>query len=317
MAIREGKWRCPYCSSVNRGADLACPGCGAQRDEDVRFFLEDDAPEVTDEQLLARAQAGADWLCAFCSTSNTPEARSCVQCGAEKGSSPSREVREIRDSRPLARPVAAPAGKGGRGCLVALVALLLLGLGFCGVASWLALRKTADTVRVTGLAWERSVQVQALRTVRESAWRDAVPRGARVVSRSREQRSTERVQTGTQRVKVGVRDKGNGFFEDVYEDRPVYRERPVYDEKVTYDAERWVDARNEEARGGDRRPRWPDVRLGRNERESGRQERYLARLQGARRSYEMELPQSRWEQLEEGRSYEAVVQGGSRVIELK
>jgi hypothetical protein len=31
----------------------------------------------------------------------------------------------------------------------------------------------------------------------------------------------------------------------------------------------------------------------------------------------MELPLSRWEQLEEGRRYEAVVQGGSRVLELK
>lgn len=317
MAIREGKWRCPYCSSVNRGADLACPGCGAQRDKDVSFFLEDEAPEVTDEKLLARALAGADWLCAFCSTSNIPDAASCVQCGAERGTAPSRQEREIRVSPPPARPVAAAAGRGGRGCLAALVLLLLLGLGFCGLATWFSLRKTSDTVRLTSVSWERSVQVQALRTVRESAWREAVPSGARVVARSREQRSTERVQTGTQRVKVGVRDKGNGFFEDVYEDRPVYSERPVYAEKVTYEVERWVDLRNEQARGGDRRPRWPDVRLGRNERESGRRERYRAQLQGARRSYEMELPQSRWEQLEEGRSYEAVVQGGSRVIELK
>jgi hypothetical protein len=187
----------------------------------------------------------------------------------------------------------------------------------CGLAAYFSLRKTPDTVRVTGFAWERSVQVQALRTVRESAWRGSVPSGARVLSRSREQRSTERVQTGTRRVKVGVRDKGNGFFEDVYEDRPVYSERPVYDEKVTYEVDRWVDARNEEARGGDRRPRWPDVRLGRNEREAGRRERYVARLQGARRSYEMEQTQSRWEQLQEGRSYAAVVQGGSRVVELE
>ena len=55
MAIREGKWRCPYCSGVNRGAHLACNGCGATRDKDVTFFLEDDVPEVTD--LPARARA--------------------------------------------------------------------------------------------------------------------------------------------------------------------------------------------------------------------------------------------------------------------
>lgn len=318
MAIREGKWRCPYCGSVNRGADLACPGCGAQRDKDVSFFLEDQAPEVTDEKLLARARAGADWLCAFCSTSNAPEAAACVQCGAERGTSPSRPEREVRpEPPPPPRAAAAPAGRGRSGCLVALVALLLLGLGFCGLAAWFSLRKSSDTVRVTGFAWERRLEVQALRTVRESAWRDQVPSGARVLSRRREQRATERVQTGTQRVKVGVRDKGNGFFEDVYEERPVYSERPVYGEKVTFEVERWTVVRNPEARGGDRRPRWPDPALQRGEKETGRQERYLARLQGRQRAYEMELPQARWEQLEEGRSYEAVVQGGSRVIELK
>ena len=53
------------------------------------------------------------------------------------------------------------------------------------------------------------------------------------------------------------------------------------------------------------------------EKESGRQERYRVQLQGRQRSYELALPQARWEQLEGGRSYEAVVQGGSRVIELK
>jgi rubrerythrin len=39
MAVREGKWRCPHCSAVNRGADLACGGCGATRDQHVTFFL--------------------------------------------------------------------------------------------------------------------------------------------------------------------------------------------------------------------------------------------------------------------------------------
>jgi len=85
MAIREGKWRCPYCSIVNRGASMACPGCGATRDEHVAFFLEDDAPEVTDEALLARARAGADWLCRFCGASCPPALERCRNCGAERG----------------------------------------------------------------------------------------------------------------------------------------------------------------------------------------------------------------------------------------
>lgn len=314
VAIREGKWRCPYCSSVNRGAELACLGCGAQRDKDVEFFLEDEAPEVEDQKLLALANAGADWLCQFCQTSNRPDATACVQCGAEKGTSPSRPVRDLR---PQAQPVAAPAKGGGfKGCLIAFVVLLVLGMGFCAVTLFFSLRKTSETVTVQGHEWERSVSLQALRTVRESAWENEVPKGARVVSRSRQVHHTEQEQTGTRRVKVGTRDKGNGFFEDVYEDQPVYRSRDVYAVKVSYDVEKWVDLRNLEAKGGDRRPRWPDVSLGRGERESARKESYVVLLQGSK-LYRMELEQARWEQLEDGQRFEAVIQGGSKVLELK
>src|SRR5881628_1312412 len=92
MAIREGKWRCPYCSVANRGAAMACSGCGATRDKGVAFFLDDDAEEVTDAALIARARAGADWLCTFCGDANAPERDHCRNCGAERGASPSRPV---------------------------------------------------------------------------------------------------------------------------------------------------------------------------------------------------------------------------------
>src|SRR3989442_15810063 len=108
MATREGKWRCPYCSVANRGAAMACTGCGATRDKDVAFFLEDDAEEVTDDALIARARAGADWLCTFCGDSNAPERDHCRNCGAEKGSAPSRPVREVAGGQPA--PGAASAG---------------------------------------------------------------------------------------------------------------------------------------------------------------------------------------------------------------
>jgi hypothetical protein len=317
MAIREGKWRCTYCSSVNRGAELACAGCGATREKDVAFFLEDEAPEVTDEALLKTAHAGADWLCPFCQTSNRPDAARCVQCGAEKGDAPSRPVRDVPAAppRPAAAPRPASASKG-RGCawVAALVGLLLL--GFCAVGLWQSLRKSEETVTVAGFEWARSVKVEALRTLRESAWENELPAGARVVSRTRAVHHTEQVQTGTQRVKVGTRDLGNGFFEDVYEERPVYRSREVYAQRLTYDIERWTLARNLEARGGDRRPRWPDVRLARAEREAGREQRYTVVLQG-QREYRLDLPEERWAGLQAGQRLQAVIQGGSRVIELR
>ena len=65
MAIREGQWRCPYCSTANRGRELACAACGATRDANVEL-LEQEAPEVVEQTLIPQARAGADWLCAFC-----------------------------------------------------------------------------------------------------------------------------------------------------------------------------------------------------------------------------------------------------------
>src|SRR6185503_12853819 len=159
MAVREGKWRCPHCSVVNRGAGLACRGCGATRDEHVSFFLDDDAPEVTDEALLNQARAGADWLCEYCSTSNAPEVKRCRQCGAERGTSPARAVRELADAVPPPAPAAAPVSISMSIKVVfALVALLLL--GFC----WRSIRKSEETVTVVGFEWQRSVDVEAFRT---------------------------------------------------------------------------------------------------------------------------------------------------------
>jgi hypothetical protein len=245
-----------------------------------------------------------------------------VQCGAEQGTSPSRPVREIPDAALPAAPLslaapAAPKPPRSRGCLAAFVLLLLLAMGFCATLTYFALRKTNETLTVAGFEWQRSVAVEAFRTVRESAWENAVPGGARVVSRQREVHHTDQVRSGTRRVKVGTRDKGNGFFEDVYEDRPIYSGRDVYAVKITYEVERWLPARNLEAQGGDRRPRWPDLSLGSNEREARRTESYVVRLAGTAKTYRMEMPFARWEQLEDGRRYDAVIQGGSKVLELK
>ncbi|MCL4817981.1 MAG: hypothetical protein KJ067_02535 [Vicinamibacteria bacterium] len=315
MAIREGKWRCPHCGRVERGANAACQGCGATRDENVAFFLEDEAPEVTDEAQLQRARAGAEWLCPYCDTSNPAPAKKCGQCGADREGDRARAVREIPLAPPPV-PLAAPAPRSG-GCLKWIVVLLVLGFAFCAGLGWLAFRETDEPVTVEALTWSRSVEVEAWQTVREEGWLDERPSGARVVDRWQDVRRTERVQVGTERVKTGVRDLGNGYFEDVYEDRPVYDEREVRDTRARWDVDRWVKVRTERAEGGAGDERhWPELRLGRNEREGGRQEQCLAELRGASRSYRADLGCARWEQLAVGQSFTARVQGGSTVKEL-
>jgi hypothetical protein len=223
-------------------------------------------------------------------------------------------VRAVGPRQPQA--AASPPRRGPRLPAAILALVGLLGCGVCGVFSYFAFRKTEERVTVAGFEWERRVEVQSHRTLRESAWEGDVPPGARVVGRAREVRSHERRQVGAERVKVGTRDLGNGFFEDVYERRPVYESRPVYGVKVSYDVERWVAERTARAAGTDQSPRWPDPGLRPRERAGARSESYLVRLSG-KREYRMELPEQRWASLRLGQQLRAVVRGGSRVVALE
>ena len=59
MTIREGAWDCPACGRRrNRGPLAHCPGCGRPRGPEVRFYLPDDAREVTDQAEIEQGQAG-------------------------------------------------------------------------------------------------------------------------------------------------------------------------------------------------------------------------------------------------------------------
>jgi hypothetical protein len=87
---------------------------------------------------------------------------------------------------------------------------------------------------------------------------------------------------------VGTRDLGNGYFEDVYEDRPVYdevestetyqepvyRQVPVYRMRYSFTIDEWQTLREEKSTGEDLAPYWPDTDLADGEREGERRESY-------------------------------------------
>lgn len=405
MAIREGAWDCPQCGKErNRGPQKFCGGCGAARGAGVKFYLPDDAREVTDETELKRAQAGPDWNCSFCGGDNPGENPFCGGCGAAREGMASRQVRETRFSPagngpavlpgpgspaspglppvpvilppvpgqnlpgpetaigavaapPVtaggARSLSAPATPGPvppagpippagsvkparvkKGCCLgaAVAAVLLLVLGFCLFRS-----RPAD-LTVKGFAWERTVEVENLRTVTDKAWEGELPAGARVKSQQREIHHHNKVQTGsrtatrtvthqekvgTERVKVGTRDLGNGYFEDIYEDRPVYedrereetyqepvyREDPVYRTRFTYEIDRWEVSRTEKASGADHQARWPGVPDGPKVRPGKRTEKYRVFFTGGKgKSYTYETKtEAEWLQFQPGKRYKAEV----------
>lgn len=349
MAIREGAWDCPVCGRKgNRGPDKFCGGCGSPRGPEVKFYLPEDAPEVTEAEALKRAQAGPDWVCPYCGADNPSTNEFCSGCGAPRDGAKTREVVEHRLDAPppMVAPLASAPQAGSRwkkglgiGCLglVALVALFVL-LG----------RPKSTTLTVTGHHWLRTIAVEELRPVTEQAWEGEVPSGARVLdsrrevhhvdhiqigSETRTRTVNERVQTGTERVKVGTKDLGNGYFEDIYEDRPkyetrsrqetyqepVYRDQPVYRNRIRYEIQKWMPDREARAEGQDRSPAWPDPRLGSQEREGKREELYevlFRTAKGENATWKAPSEQA-WSGLEEGRTYKGKVYGDGRVAEVE
>ncbi|MFP5286507.1 MAG: zinc finger protein [Thermoanaerobaculia bacterium] len=347
MTIREGAWDCPHCGRKgNRGPEKYCGGCGAPRGEDVQFYLPQDAPEVTEAKALERAKAGPDWTCSFCEADNPSTNAFCSSCGASRDAAQPRQVIEHRKDAgppPPAPPPPAPANpKLKRGCQIGC-----LGLAALLVFVWFLGRPKETTLTVTGHHWERTVAVEELRTVVEEGWEGELPAGARSLSSSREihhhnrvrigtetrtRTVTERVQTGTERVKVGERDLGNGYFEDIYEDRPVYeeqereetyeepvfREDPVYRLRHRYEVEKWLTDREERAEGRDLAPRWPDVGLGGDQREGKRTEVYEVLFEdrdGAGRVYRAR-DEVEWRSFEPGAEYRARVRSNGEIVEI-
>lgn len=353
MAIREGAWDCPVCGrKKNRGPEKFCGGCGSPRGPEVKLYLPEDAPEVVEAEALKRAQAGPDWVCPYCDADNPADHAFCSGCGAPKD--PGAKVREVAvhpvggpppvPTQPLAAPPSPGKGfpwkKGcGIGCLglIALFALIMI----------LGRPRSAD-LTVTGFHWARTIAVEELRPVTEQAWDGEVPAGARILGSSREvhhvnkvqtgtrtaSRSvSEQVQTGSERVKTGSRDLGNGYFEDVYEDRPtyetreheesyeepVYREDPVYRQRFRYEIDKWLPDREAKAEGQDRSAAWPDPGLGKNEREGARKETYevLFHDEKGKDAFYKAPSEEAWGRFEEGRVYKAKVRAKGEVEEIE
>lgn len=345
MAIREGAWDCPHCGRKgNRGPEKYCGGCGAPRGPEVKLYLPEDAAEVTDPEALKRARSAPDWICEYCGADNRAENGFCSGCGAPRDGAKTRQVVEHRlDAQPVVPPPP-PARKGPGSRIVKIGCLALIGLA---VLVWLLGRPREAVLTVTGHEWMRSIEVEAFRPVTEEAWEGELPSGARplaserkvhhvnriqIGTETRTRSVSEQVQTGTERVKVGVRDLGNGYFEDIYEDRPVYetrtreetyeepvyREDPVYRNRIRYEVDKWIRDREPRAEGRDLAPRWPDPGVGGRERESKRSELYKVDLEdedGDGYTWETRN-EVEWRSYREGESYKGKVRG-SKIVELE
>lgn len=238
MAIRKGYWDCPSCGrKKNDGPNEECPGCGNKRGKEVKFYLDDDSPVVTDPNELKRAKIGPDWNCEHCGAANDADRADCKSCGASKGSSHSNAVKDYVPPAPTSRnksdksddyfdqPIArktvpprrldAPSHRqeqiissfpkkkiltyGGIG----------LGVMLLGLIAFLFLHTRDVPVQLTGVTWTREIQIEKFKTVVEEDW--DIPSGGRKIGSETkikgyvENRSviTGYQVVGTRQVKVG------------------------------------------------------------------------------------------------------------------
>lgn len=333
--IREGKWDCPQCGfKGNRGSEIKCKQCNKVRGNDVKFYVEDEAAEVVDDEKLKKAQAGADWVCQYCDAINPAENKACKQCHADR-TEKKREVKEILDQPAAPPPPPKKSNAKMLGGIGALVALL------CGGGTCLVCGTSEKAATLEAMSWERTIEVEKFGTVVKEDWRDQVPSAGRVVSTERKLHHTdkiqtgtktvqvsEKVQTGTKTVKVGKKDLGNGYFEDitkeepVYENRmvskevPEYRDDPVYKDWAKYEIEEWHKDRVVRASAADNAPRWPEARLaGDKEREGKKVELYKATFKdekGKELKWD-KVPFEDWKDLKVGQGYKLKVSMASGV----
>ncbi|MDX1615388.1 MAG: hypothetical protein R3300_13830 [Candidatus Promineifilaceae bacterium] len=344
MAVREALWDCQYCGQIGiRGRRKACSSCGRSRPDGTTFYLPENAAAVEEASLLKQAAVGPDWICAFCGSSNAADVEICRSCGAPReatsqeqavtdyapGQAPSSGDMDLDE--PISRPMRSPAPAAKRRPLIGatIAAVLVVAVGIFVAIVLFGGRDVAATV--TGFEWQRTVEIEELRTVEEEGW--DVPGDGRIVDQRREVRSydqvlvgyetkqrqvSERVQVGQRTYVCGQRDLGNGFFEDiectepVYEtqsrtesyDAPIYRQEPVYDTLYVYEVDRWVTDRTAAASARDHSPYWPATNLAADEREGERDGEYLIYLSDDEESYTWELEQEEWQSFELGQQVE-------------
>jgi hypothetical protein len=284
MAIRVGRWDCLFCGHRgNLGPEKNCAACGKPRGKDVKFYLPEDAPEVTDADEITRAEAGPDWNCDYCGASNSFNNDSCQGCGnAKTQTDQSLQIKDYslsdvpRNGGSVNPGKTSPVPKKKKYNWIIYVGIaLLLPL----VSNRIAGPRIID-VTVTGHEWKRIMEVENYRLVQHEDW--DVPQNALIIDRFQavhhnnqvfdhyETRTrTVRVKVGEERYVSGQRDKGNGYFEDIYSTRPIYEDRveeyqvkvyrdvPVYQTRYLYKVYEWVVDRTVTAEGHDKNCNWP------------------------------------------------------------
>ena len=215
----ELEWTCPSCGTRNPGRAQNCRSCGTPMPADLRFEVGVGQPLDTSEETAARVAQGPDIHCPYCGARNAGAATTCRQCGGDlsegarraaggvlgayqSGPPPDVTCPHCGATNPgaattcaqcggaLPRPMAAapagetePAPTAAKRRSIALPIALLAGLLAC-VGIVLVIRSLGRSTAMVGtvaeVEWTYTIVMEQLAPVEYEAWRDEVPRDARL-----------------------------------------------------------------------------------------------------------------------------------------
>jgi hypothetical protein len=324
-------WDCSACGSAGLLglSHRYCPACGSAQDPDRRYF----PAEAQKVAVADHPYQGADRACSACEAPNAARAEFCVGCGGplagaravaaraeqvaaqggfadDSAADARKEASARRVADRAARASAQVPPKPTSSKLLWVLAAIGVMVAVCGLVAFFVFSTRTSTVQVVEHAWQRTVAVEALETVSESAWRGEVPVDARAPVCREEERSSRKVEDGETCTPLRT-DNGDGTFRESERCTPNYRSEPVYDTRCTFTVDRWQAKREEKADGVGTTPEWPPVsiRSGASvgaEREAARREAYTLTFRDAEgRRLSCALDQERWASITDGSTWVA------------
>lgn len=293
----EMLWDCKYCGQTKLLglSHRHCASCGAPQDPASRYYP-DEANKVAVED---HAFVGADVRCRACQAPNSRAAKCCTNCGGPlaEGQAVAAHAAQTQNEGAAGHPAfgegqklgAMPQGPGPQatppkkprtGLWIGLGIAGVVLVGILGVVVVAFVWTKPGSFEVAGATWERTIDIERYGPVTKTAWCDAVPAGARVISRRQMQRSTTKVPDGED-CRMVRKDNGDGTYTESRECKTRYKNKPVMDDECRYEAMDWSRVRTEKSTGsGGDMPAWPETNIAKNgscvgcERTADRKETY-------------------------------------------
>jgi ribosomal protein L40E len=276
---------------------------------------------LKDQEKIERAKSGPDIQCAFCGTRNPATAKVCKQCGADLTQGAQREAGQVvgafqtgpvpdiacsncgtlnpatartcsKCGAPLAKPKPAvqaapaptPAASGGIPWLAIVVGVIILGvIVLFGILSF---RTNAVVGTVREAHWTRTIPIEGLVPVEQSAWWDEVPADGDIQACQPEVRRIQDSPAPNAREVCGTPytvDTGTGLGRVVQD-----CQYEVYEDMCTYTVNEWQVVDVIETSGAGFSPEWPVTSLQPRQRLGAGSERYQCVLAAGDRWYTYE-----------------------------